>query len=220
MVRRVAPDWGARWHSDADTKAITLYHSSRKPKGHTQLLIRFSAQVFMSHVSGRSGRTASSSATFKLPPLSPAFLTEEDAAYWVHTRIPLNPDKEYGSVILLRPDGKFLATSPIAGEATRFDFGTIVQTDALGGMLHPLGYRCIASVHSHPPLHDQFRNGNRRQDETLLRLFMSFYSGGDVIGDVSARDFFRSAYLSGPDGSLLKYVSSGSPEERDYFLWQ
>lgn len=174
----------------------------------------------MSHVSGRSGRTASSSATFKLPPLSPAFLTEEDAAYWVHTRIPLNPDKEYGSVILLRPDGKFLATSPIAGEATRFDFGTIVQTDALGGMLHPLGYRCIASVHSHPPLHDQFRNGNRRQDETLLRLFMSFYSGGDFIGDVSARDFFRSAYLSGPDGSLLKYVSSGSPEERDYFLWQ
>ncbi|KAB2523600.1 DUF4329 domain-containing protein [Pseudomonas sp. GXM4] len=174
----------------------------------------------MSHVSGRSGRTASSSATFKLPPLSPAFLTEEDAAYWVHTRIPLNPDKEYGSVILLRPDGKLLATSPIAGQATGFDFGTIVQTDVLGGMLHPLGYRCVASVHSHPPIHAEFRNGNRRQDETLLRLFMSFYSGGDFIGDVSARDFFRSAYLSGPDGSLLKYVSSGSPEERDYFLWQ
>ncbi len=107
----------------------------------------------MSHVSGQSGRTASSSATFKLPPLSPAFLTEEDAAYWVHTRIPLNPDKEYGSVILLRPDGKLLATSPIAGQATGFDFGTIVQTDVLGGMLHPLGYRCVASVHSHPPIH-------------------------------------------------------------------
>ncbi|MBF6035516.1 DUF4329 domain-containing protein [Pseudomonas sp. P155] len=173
----------------------------------------------MSDVSGRSGGAASSTATFKLPPVSPAFLSEEDAAYWVHTRIPLNPDKEYGSVILLRPDGKFLATSPIPGEATRFDFGTIVPTDARGDMLHPLGYRCIASVHSHPPIHDQFRNGNRRQDENLLRLFMSFYSGGDFIGDVSSRDFFRSAYLSGPDGSLLKYVSSGSPEERDYFLW-
>ncbi|MED7665649.1 DUF4329 domain-containing protein [Pseudomonas moraviensis subsp. stanleyae] len=197
-----------------------MYHSWRKPTAHTQALIRFSAQVFMSHVSGRSGRTASSSATFKLPPLSPAFLTEEDAAYWVHTRVPPNPDKEYGSVILLRPDGKFLATSPVAGQATGFDFGTIVQTDVLGGMLHPLGYRCIASVHSHPPIHAEFRNGNRRQDETLLRLFMSFYSGGDFIGDVSAREFFRSAYLSGPDGSLLKYVSSGSPEERDYFLWQ
>lgn len=173
----------------------------------------------MNDVSGRSGRAASSPKKFKLPPLGPAFLSEEDAAYWVHTRIPLNPDKEYGSVILRRPDGKFLATSPIAGEATSFEFGSILESGVLGELRHPLGYRCIASVHSHPPLHDEFRNGNPRQDEMLLRLFISFYSAGDFLGDVSARDFFRSAYLSGPDGSLLKYVSSGSPEERAYVLW-
>lgn len=172
----------------------------------------------MSDVSGRSGRTAISPAAFKLPPLSPAFLSEEDAAYWVHTRVPLNPDKEYGSVVLLRPDGKFVATSPAAGEATGFDFGTIVQTDALGAMLHPLGYRCIASVHSHPPIHDQVRVGHSLSDEMLVRLFIGFYSEGDFIGDAVARDFFRSAYLSGPDGTLLKYVSSGSPEERNFSL--
>jgi len=172
----------------------------------------------MSDVSGRSGRAASSTETFKLPPLSPAFLGEEDAAYWVHTRIPLRADKEYGSVILLRPDGKFVATSPIAGEATSFDFGAILQTDTTGAMLHPLGYRCIASVHSHPSIHAQVREANSRQHESLVRLFISFFSQRDFAGDVETRDFFRSAYLSGPDGTLLKYVSSGSSEERDLYL--
>ncbi|WP_332765108.1 DUF4329 domain-containing protein [Pseudomonas koreensis] len=150
--------------------------------------------------------------------MSPAFLTEEDAAYWVHTRIALNADKEYGSVILLRPDGKFVATSPIAGESTSFDFGSILQTDSTGAMLHPLGYRCIASVHSHPSIHDQVREANPNQHERLVRLFISFFSRRDFSGDVQARDFFRSAYLSGPDGTLLKYVSSGSSEERDFYL--
>ncbi|AZZ74148.1 hypothetical protein CCX46_03020 [Pseudomonas sp. RU47] len=173
----------------------------------------------MNDVSGRSGRAARTSAKFKLPPLSPAFLTEEDAAYWAHTRIARKSDKEYGSVILLRPDGKFVVTSPIAGEPTRFDFGSLLEIDAAGMMLHPLGYRCVASLHSHPPLHDEFRKDNPRQDERLVRLFISFFSAADFIGDVTARDFFRSAYLSGADGTLLKYVSSGSPEERDYYLW-
>lgn len=144
----------------------------------------------MNDVSGRSGRAARTSAKFKLPPLSPAFLTEEDAAYWAHTRIARKSDKEYGSVILLRPDGKFVVTSPIAGEPTRFDFGSILEIDAAGMMLHPLGYRCVASLHSHPPLHDEFRKDNPRQDERLVRLFISFFSAADFIGDVTARDFF------------------------------
>lgn len=173
----------------------------------------------MSDVSDRSGRAASAKARFKLPPLSPAFLTEEDAAYWVHTRIPLSSDREYGSVVLLRPDGKFVATSPIAGEPTSFDFGAILDTDVLGARRHPLGYRCLASVHSHPSIHDQVREGHSFADDRLVRLFISCFSEGDFMGDVAERDFFRSAYLSGPDGTLLKYVSSGSPEERDYFLW-
>ena len=172
----------------------------------------------MNDVSDRSGRAAMFPAKVKLPPLSPGFLTEEDAAYWVHTRVPLDSDREYESAILLRPDGRFVATLPIAGEATSFDFGAIIATDALGAMLHPPGYRCIANVHSHPALHGQVRNAHLRQDEMLVRLFIGFYSQGDFIGDVATRDFFRSAYLSGPDGTLLKYVPSRSPEERDFYL--
>ncbi len=78
----------------------------------------FPTGYFMSDVSGRSGRTASP-AKKRLLTLSTAFLTQEDAAYWVHSRIPLGSDREHGSVILLRPDGKFVATAPVPGDGAR-----------------------------------------------------------------------------------------------------
>ncbi|CAI8932023.1 DUF3536 domain-containing protein [Pseudomonas sp. IT-347P] len=174
----------------------------------------------MNDVSGRTERAGKTSGRTRLPPLSPGFLKQEDAAYWVHTRIPRNPDREYGSVILLRPDGRYVATSPIPGQVTRFDFGTLIEVDASGNYVHPSGYRCVASVHCHAPLHDRVRASNPRWSEQLVRLFISFFSDLDFVADVAARDFFPSAYLSGPDGTLLKYSPSGSPQEFSYYLWR
>jgi hypothetical protein len=176
--------------------------------------------LIMNDVSGQTRRTAMPSRKFRMPPLSPAFLTEEDAAYWVHNRIPLKPEREYGSVILLRPDGRFVASSPIPGEVTRFDFGSIIEVDASGNYVHPLGYKCVANLHCHAPLYEEASKANPRQDEKLLRLFINFFSDLDFVADVAARDFFRSAYLSGPDGTLLKYSPSGSKEEFSYYLWR
>jgi hypothetical protein len=174
----------------------------------------------MNDVSGQTGRTGVPSRNFRMPSLSPAFLTEEDAAYWVHNRIPLKTDREYGSVILLRPDGRFVATSPIPGEVTRFDFGTIIEVDAAGHYVHPRGYKCVANLHCHAPLYEEVRKANPRQDERMIRLFINFFSDLDFVADVAAKDFFRSAYLSGPDGTLLKYSPSGSKEEFSYYLWR
>ncbi|MCP1474216.1 hypothetical protein ABIA54_001697 [Pseudomonas sp. EB276 TE3739] len=174
----------------------------------------------MNDVSGRTERAAKPSGKTRLPPLSPGFLKEEDAAFWAHTRIPLKPDREYGSVILRRPDGRYVATSPIPGQVTRFDFGTLIEVDASGNYVHPSGYRCVANVHCHAPLHDHVRAANPRWDELLIRLFISFFSDLDFVADVAARNFFPSAYLSGPDGTLLKYSPSGSPEEFSYYLWR
>ncbi|MHC8383920.1 DUF4329 domain-containing protein [Pseudomonas sp. LB3P14] len=173
----------------------------------------------MNDVSSREPRAAVPPLKARLPKLSRGFLTEEDAAYWVHSQIPANTDREYGSVILLMPDGDFVATKPVRGEVNRFDLRTIIDIDLKGHYVHPKGYTCVANVHSHPAAHDKIREANPGMDEATLRLFLNFFSDMDFIADVSERSFFRSAYLSGPDGSLLKYSPSGSKEETSYYLW-
>lgn len=173
----------------------------------------------MSNSSVRPGRAATEPRKSRLPPLSPPFLSEEDAAYWVHTRIPLKPETEHGSVILLRPDGKFVATSPIPGEVTTFDLSTIIDFDASGDLEPPKGYRFAANIHSHVALYDVVGEAYPELDEMNLRLFINFFSSSDFMGDVDGRAYFRSSYLSGPDGTLLKYSPSGSEAELDYYRW-
>ncbi|WP_277760411.1 DUF4329 domain-containing protein [Pseudomonas sp. A34-9] len=173
----------------------------------------------MTDVSGRFGRAPLPSRKSKVPPLSPPFLTDEDAAYWVHNRIPANADREYGSVILLRDDGHFFASSPVPGEETSFDLGTIIDFDTLGFPAPPDGYRFAANVHSHPPIYDEMRRSYPSLDDMNLRLFINLFSDADFMGDVDGRAYFRSAYLSGPDGTLLKYTSSGSAQERSFYNW-
>lgn len=173
----------------------------------------------MNDMSGREIRAAVPPPKASLPKLSPGFLTEEDAAFWAHSRIPANRDREYGSVIVQLPDGEFAATTPVGGGVNTFDFRTILNVDAHGGYVHPQGYTCVANVHSHPPAHDKVREANSGQDEVTLRFFINFFSDMDFVADVAERSFFRSAYLSGPDGLLLKYSPSGSKEEFSYYLW-
>jgi hypothetical protein len=173
----------------------------------------------MNDMSDRSGRAAAPSRKSRLPPLSPAFLSEDDAAYWVHTRIPLKAKTEYGSLILLRPDGKFVASSPVPGDATTFDMSSLIDFDASGDLQPPAGYRFAANVHSHVALHAEVGEAYPELDEMGLRLFVNFFSDVDFMGDVDGRAWFRSAYLSGPDGTLLKYTASGSEAEREYYRW-
>ena len=42
---------------------------------------------------------------------------------------------------------------------------------------------------------------------------MSFFSAPDVIQSIRNKSFAKVAYLSGLNGSLIKYVPSGTPEE-------
>jgi hypothetical protein len=173
----------------------------------------------MNDVSGRPPRAAVSPPRGRLPKLSQPFLTEDDAARWVHGQIPGTSGLEHGSVILRLPQGGFVATRPQPGEVQRFDLRTLLDVDAQGNYVHPPGYTCVANVHSHPPAHDIIRQANPGQDEATLRLFLNFFSDIDFVSDVSERAFFASAYLSGPDGVLLKYSPSGSKDELSYYNW-
>jgi len=170
-------------------------------------------------MSDMSGHAAVPSGKSGLPPLSPAFLSEDDAAYWVHARIPLKAKTEYGSVILLRPDGKFVASSPVAGGLTGFDLSNLIDADVMGNPQPPSGYRFAANIHSHVARHKEVGSAYPALDEPSLRLLVNFFSASDFMAVADRRKWFRSAYLSGPDGTLLKYTPSGSAAEREYYHW-
>jgi len=83
--------------------------------------------------------------------LSPAFISADDAARYVHARIGTKRDKEYGSVILKRlADDKVFATEPIPGKAVTFDFSLLLERGARNEFLDPAGYKLVGGVHSHP----------------------------------------------------------------------
>ncbi|MBV4486465.1 DUF4329 domain-containing protein [Pseudomonas sp. SWRI153] len=172
----------------------------------------------MNDQSGRPARAVTSTPKIRLPPLSQAFLSEEDAAFWVHTRIPKKLASEHGSLILLRPDGKYVATSPVPAKSNTFDFSALIERDASGNPEPPGGYRFVATLHSHIAAHAAARE-HPELDERDVRLLINFFSRIDFKDVVDRRADLRSAYLSGPDGTLLKYSPSGSQEELDYYRW-
>lgn len=155
----------------------------------------------------------------RLPPLSAAFVHEADAAYWAHRKIGARRDREYGGVIVKNPDGLYFATEPVPGDAMQFDLFKVLAVSPEGYYQHPRGYTCVASYHSHPSQHERIEQRNRSFDTRMVKAFLGFFSNTDFTHDVDDRAFFPAAYLSGPDGSLLRYAPSGSDAERSFALW-
>ncbi|QXQ19423.1 DUF4329 domain-containing protein [Pseudomonas tolaasii] len=168
----------------------------------------------------REERAASSNrGAAQLPPLSPGFVHEVDAANWAHQEIGQRRAVEYGGVIVRDPAGLYFATQPVAGEGMQFDLRTVVGIGADGRYLQPPGYTCVATYHSHPAQHALILQKNRSFDERMAKAFLAFLSGADFYRDVHDRDFFPSSYLSGPDGSLIRHTPTGSPAEFSFALW-
>ncbi|KGE69407.1 MULTISPECIES: DUF4329 domain-containing protein [Pseudomonas] len=168
----------------------------------------------------REERAASSNrGADKLPTLSPAFIKEADAAYWAHLHIGERRDVEYGGVILRDSAGLYFATYPFQSGAMQFDLRDILAVGADGYYQQPRGYTCVASYHSHPAQHALIMSRNPSFDERMTKAFLGFFSGTDFYSDVHDRDFFPSAYLSGPDGSLIRHAPSGSRAEFSFALW-
>lgn len=168
----------------------------------------------------REERAASSNrGAGRLPTLSPAFSKEADAAYWAHLHIGERRDVEYGGVIVRDSDGLYFASYPFQGGTVQFDLRDVLAVGEDGFFLQPTGYTCVASYHSHPARHAHIRSLNPSFDERMIKAFLGFFSGTDFYSDVHERSFFPSAYLSGPDGSLIRHTPSGSREELSFALW-
>lgn len=168
----------------------------------------------------REERAASSNrGATQLPPLSPAFLHEADAAYWAHQEIGQRRDVEYGGVIVRDPSGQYFSTQPVAGKGMQFDLLAVVGIGNDGYYLQPPGYTCVACYHSHPAQHEKMLQRNPTFDVRMAKAALGFLSGADFYRDVHDRSFFPSSYLSGPDGSLIRHTPSGSRAEFSFALW-
>lgn len=155
----------------------------------------------------------------QLPPLSPAFVHEADAANWAHLQIGQRRDVEYGGVIVRNAAGEFFATQPLAGKDMQFDLRDVLGIGSDGEYLQPSGYTCVANYHSHPAQHALILSKNPSFDQRMAKAFLGFLSGTDFYRDVHDRHFFPSSYLSGPDGSLIRHTPTGSREEFSFALW-
>lgn len=140
-----------------------------------------------------------------LPPVSPPFISADDAAYWAH-RQARRSDKEYGSLILKRPDGNYVATTPLKGEADAFDFERLLKYDRVTRTFsHPPGYRCIAFFHSHPEYEQQTARKYYRYTLDQVRLRIALPSTTDFANAYRHVQVLAQSYISSPYGSLIGY---------------
>ncbi|WP_411381339.1 hypothetical protein [Pseudomonas sp. MPB26] len=138
------------------------------------------------------------------------FLSADDAAFWAHQRIDKR-DAGYGGAIL-RKAGRFYASTPLRGGTLDFTPSDVIEVDDRGKMLLPSGYALYAFYHSHPEDNENFKNiALTEAQRSILKGFFSYHDARFIIDSGSV---VRAHYLSGPDGGLLKYVTSDSPEER------
>lgn len=152
-----------------------------------------------------------------MAPLGPEFITGNDAAFWVHMQISILRNRVYGAVILKRADGRYLPTLPVAGTAEGFTFGTLLSEDADGNLMHPEGYSVYAFFTSRAAPSPERARDLSQWSPAQRRLEMSFFSMKGLAFVIGQRDFCPIYYLSGPHDSLIKYESSGSEDEQNFF---
>ncbi|UII72141.1 DUF4329 domain-containing protein [Pseudomonas sp. HN11] len=169
----------------------------------------------------RGKRAAIPQGYAKLGPLTPAFISADDVARYLHERIGNRRAVEYGSVIMKRlSDGLYVGTEPVSDQHRQFDVSLILDTDSsTGEFIHPRGYRLVASLHSHSDTQEQARQAQPHLTLPMIHTIMSFFTTGDVVAIHQVRSTLPWAYLSGPDGTLLRYQVSYSTAEQEYAHW-
>lgn len=155
-------------------------------------------------------------AVAQLPPLGPAFITGNDAAFWAHMQVSNKRERVYGGVILKRADGRYLPTVPASGDARGFNFEAILKTDAKGDFIHPEDFSVYAFYSSRADDSDVLKKELAHWSPAQRRLDASFFSMKGLIFIIGQREFCPIYYLSGLHDSLIKYESSGSITETGF----
>lgn len=157
----------------------------------------------------------------KLGSLSPAFSSADEVAHYLHGRVGLNLQVEYGSVILRRlSDGLFVGSEPISDRPTTFNFGLLLDSNpANTAYLDPQGYHIVASWHTHPNTTAWVARLNPTWSAHQITAYQGFYSEPDIIFNHQNRPKFREAYLTGPDGTLIKFQFDETAAAHGFAHW-
>lgn len=152
----------------------------------------------------------------RFPALGPTFISADDAAYWVHLQIGTRRDSAYGGVIVQHGDGKFQPTLPVAGRMGQFDFDEILESgSAVRQRSAPEGYSGAAYYLSHKAEHAEVQRLHPDWTAEQIKLYLGFFSRGHLLSELQDPDSYgQRHYLSGPDGSLIKYESTEPTEEK------
>lgn len=151
-----------------------------------------------------------------LPPLSPPYLSADDAARYAHELIGDRRDAKYGGGIFKNGKGQYFATLPIKGKDGGFLWWLFLSTDSQGRVKHPEGYTCCALYLSHEADYEAIFQHYRGTPEALQTRINFFYSQSIYIM-LALSSFVSVNYLSGLNGSLIKYQGSGSEREKQLF---
>jgi hypothetical protein len=149
-----------------------------------------------------------------MPTLGPAFEHADDAARYAHEKIGNRRDREYGGFILLRRDNKYVPTEPIPGTHFEFDPNDVFpRNDAEGYVFYPHGHDDYAVYHSHPSTPAGLDSWSEREKV----VYQNGFSVADIYAVIDERELSPASYLSGPDGSLIKYLVRDSRAQADLF---
>lgn len=154
--------------------------------------------------------------TLPLAPLSPPFLSADDAARYAHELIGDQRDVIYGGGILKNGKGHYFATLPIKGKDDDFFPWLFLSTDSQGRLKHPEGYTCCAFYRSNKADYEHTFQHYRGSTEALQSRINFFYSRSLYLM-LALSSFVSVNYLSGLNGSLIKYQGSGSEREKELF---
>lgn len=161
--------------------------------------------------SSRQTRSNTSLSHPDMATLSRAFEDPDDAARDAHVIIGDQRDREYGGFILRRDDGRYVATKPRVGEDFSFNPALVFPFDEEAGTYRlPVGHHDYAMYHSHPSVPFEKSHWWPQREQAT---HFNFFSTSDLHTAISQHDFAPVSYLSGPDGSLIKYTSSASLAE-------
>lgn len=149
-----------------------------------------------------------------LPTLSPPFVSPDDAARFAHELIGDHRDVQYGGAILKNKQGQFFATRPVKGASALFRPERVMSTNQLGRFRHPPGYTCVAFYHSHADTYGQVQVLYEGWPGEDVFTRVNFFSPVDIYDMLRMGSFAPVSYLSGLNGSLIKYECSGSDDEK------
>ncbi|KAA0986553.1 hypothetical protein FQ192_23230 [Pseudomonas sp. ANT_J12] len=154
------------------------------------------------------------------PALGPTFISADDAAYWAHLQTGQRRDRAYGAVIVQSGDGKYRATLPVAGKRTLyFDFDDLLahEPDSQRYVV-PEGYVGVGYYISHAADRAEPRRVHPDWTQEQISLYLGFFFMGHLASHLQdPGPYGQRHYLSGPDGSLIKYESTEPGRERQLF---